>query len=208
MSIARVGFVSALAAAAATLLYDVVQIAQVAGLLRFPVDEVLIYGAALCIAVPFLLAMLALHHLTDRARQYWTHAALLFTVIYAVFVIANYVVQLATVIPAKLRGEGAAVALLDQTPHSMFWDFDAIGYIAMAIAMLLAMPALGGNPAARRTRVAFAANVAVTPLIAVVYFAPGYSPQMLWIGFPWAVTAPLAMVMLGLALRSPGPAIR
>lgn len=67
--------------------------------LRFPADEILIYGTSLCIVVPFILEMLAFHHLTPPGKQFWSHASLIFTIIYAVFVSANYVVQLATVIP-------------------------------------------------------------------------------------------------------------
>ena len=37
---------------------------------------------------------------------------------------ANYVIQLTTVIPAKLRGTADTVRLLEQTPHSLLWDFD------------------------------------------------------------------------------------
>lgn len=111
-----------------------VQILQVAGLLRFPADEILIYGTSLCIVVPFILEMLALHHLTAADKQFWTHASLIFTIIYAVFVTANYVVQLATVIPAKLNGLSGAVRILEQPSHSLFWDFDALGYIAMGLA--------------------------------------------------------------------------
>jgi hypothetical protein len=33
--------------------------------------------------------ILAFHHLTPSDRQFWTHAALIFTIIYAVFVTAN-----------------------------------------------------------------------------------------------------------------------
>jgi hypothetical protein len=82
-----VGYWAGLAAMASAVAYDVVQILQVAGILRFPVDEIL-----------------ALYYLTPPGRQFWTHASLIFTIIYAVFVTANYVVQLATVIPAKVRG--------------------------------------------------------------------------------------------------------
>src|SRR6476660_6003111 len=103
-----------------TVTYDVVQILQVAGMLRFPADAILIYGTSLCIVVPLILEMLALHHLTASAKQFWTHASLIFTIIYAVFVSANYVVQLATVIPAKLRGLPEPIRVLEQIPHSLF----------------------------------------------------------------------------------------
>ena len=99
-----IGYWSGLAAFTATVAYDVAQILQIAGVLRFPLDEILIYGSSLCIVVPFVLEITAFHHLTPHDKQFWTHACLIFTAIYAVFVTANYVVQLATVVPAKLRG--------------------------------------------------------------------------------------------------------
>lgn len=110
--VARVGFGCGLAAVASTLAYDVVQLLQVGGLLRFPLDEILIYGVSLCIVIPFVLEMLALHHLTPPDRRFWSSAAVTFTIMYAVFVTSNYVVQLATVIPAKLGGQLAEVRLL------------------------------------------------------------------------------------------------
>lgn len=200
MNISTVGYWSGLAAFMSTVAYGVVQILQVAGLLRFPADELLIYGTSLCIVVPFILEMLAFHHLTPPRRQYWSHAALLFTVIYAVFVSANYVVQLATVVPAKLRGTAAAIQLLEQTPHSLFWDYDAAGYIAMGVACLLAVPALGNSGFDRWVRRALLANALVTPLISIVYFAPTFSNTLLFLGFPWAITAPLFMLMLALKM--------
>ena len=200
-TIGRIGCRSGLAAFTATVAYVVVQILQVAGLLHFPWDEVLIYGTSLCIVVPFVLEMAALHHLSAGEARYWTLSALAFTVLYAAFCTTNYVVQLATVIPAKLHGTVDAVRVLDQTPHSLMWNFDAMGYIAMGIATLLAVPAMGKEGAEGRARMALIANAAVTPLIAVVYFAPTYSTRLLFLGFPWGVTAPLFMITLGQALR-------
>lgn len=199
-----VGFWCGLAAALATIAYVVVQLLQVAGLLRFPLDEILIYGTSLCIVVPFLLEMLALHYVTRDDRKYWTHAAVLFTVVYAVFVTANYVVQLATVIPAKLSGMSDAVRILDQAPHSMFWNFDAIGYIAMGFAALIAVPALGGTGFERWVKISLVAHALVTPLIAFVYFYPAFSPTMLFVGLPWAVTAPLFMILLAVHIKKKG----
>ena len=200
-SISEVGYWSGLSATAATIMYVVVQLLQVAGLLRFPLDEILIYGSSLCIVVPFVLLMLAFHYLTAGDKRYWTHAALIFSVVYAVFVTANSVVQLATVIPARLNGEGEAVRLLEQTPHSLFWDYDAIGYIAMGLATLVAIPALDTVGLEKWVRRSFIAHALVTPLISIVYFHPTFSPQLLFLGFPWAITAPLFMWMLAILLR-------
>ena len=200
-SIGKVGYWSGLAAFISTVAYDVVQILQIGGVLRFPVDEILIYGTSLCIVVPFILEMLAFHHLTTPEKRFWTHASLIFTVIYAVFVLANYVVQLATVIPAKLSGTSEAIRLLEQTPHSLFWDYDAVGYISMGLACLLAIPAVSRVGFERWVRLSLIANALVTPLISVVYFYPTFSTTLLFLGFPWAITAPLFMLMIAIMLR-------
>jgi heme/copper-type cytochrome/quinol oxidase subunit 4 len=200
-AISEVGYWSGLAAFAAAVAYGVVQILQVAGLLRFPFDEILIYGTSFCIVIPFVLEMLSFHYLTATDRQFWTHASLIFTTVYAVFVTANYVVQLATVIPLKLRGAAETIGILDQTPHSLFWDYDAVGYISMGLATLVAIPALSTTGFEKKVRMSFIAHALVTPLISIVYFYPTYSQNLLFLGFPWAITAPLFMVLLAIMLR-------
>lgn len=195
------GFWSGMAACAATLGYDIAQFLQIAGVLVFPLDEILIYGTSFCIVLPFVLEMLALHHLTQGEKRFWTHAALLLAVVYAVFVTANYAVQLATVIPARLKGAGEPFRLLEQTPHSLFWVFDAIGYISMGVASFFAALALEGSGTQRRARLALLTHAAVTPLIGIVYFSPVYSERLLMLGAPWALTAPLFMALLALDLR-------
>ena len=200
-TISDVGYWSGLVAFGAALAYDVAQILQIVGVLRFPLDEILIYGTSLCIVVPFVLAILALHYLTPHDKRFWTHASLIFAIVYAVFVSANYVVQLATVVPAKLRGASESLQLLDQTPHSLFWNYDAVGYIAMGLATLVAVPALSKVGFERWVRLSFIAHALVTPLISIVYFYPTFSTKLLFLGFPWAVTAPLFMLMLAIMLR-------
>lgn len=174
---------------------------QVVGLLSFPLDEILIYGTSLCIVVPFVLEMLALHYVTPDEKKFWSHAAVLFSILYSVFVTANYVVQLATVIPMKLQDAGDEIRILEQTPHSMFWDFDALGYIFLGLAMFVAIPALEKHGFQKWVRISFLANAVVTPLITVVYFYPTFSEKLLFLGFPWAITAPFAMLMLALLYK-------
>jgi uncharacterized protein (TIGR03382 family) len=90
---------------------------------------------------------------------------------------------------------------LEQTPHSLLWDFDAVGYIAMGLACLLAVPAIDGVGFERWVRRSLIANALVTPLIGIVYFAPTFSTRLLYLGFPWAITAPFFMLMLAIMLR-------
>jgi hypothetical protein len=204
-AVGSMGFYAGLTSCAATIAYDIVQILQVVGVLHFPLDDILIFGTSFCIVVPFVLEMLAFHHSRPAERRFWSHAALIFTNIYAVFGTANYVVQLATVIPAKLRGEADTVRILEQTPHSLFWDFDGIAYSAMGLATLVMIPALGNNRVEGLVRTACGANVVATMLAGIVYFYPAYSNGLLLVGFPWGVTAPAFMLLLALALRPANP---
>jgi hypothetical protein len=197
-SINKWGFWSALLAFISTLAYMVVQLLQVAKIISFPIDEILIYATSLCIVIPFLLAILALHYNTPESKKFWSHGALIFSIVYAVFVTANYVVQLATVIPMKIIGAAADIKVLEQTPHSMFWNFDAIGYIFMGLTTLIAIPVFEKKGFQKWVRITFIAHALVTPLIMIVYFYPTFSEQLLMLGLPWGVTAPLFMLMLAL----------
>jgi uncharacterized BrkB/YihY/UPF0761 family membrane protein len=82
VTLGQVGFLSGIAAFISSFAYCIVQILQIAGFLHFPADEILIYGTSLCIVVPFLVQMLAFHYLTLNDKKFWTHSALIFSVIY------------------------------------------------------------------------------------------------------------------------------
>ncbi|MBD0377004.1 MAG: hypothetical protein ICV51_15410 [Flavisolibacter sp.] len=207
-AIYKLGFWSGLVAFSATLAYCIVQLMQVAGVLPYPLDEILIYGTSLCIVIPFILEILALHYITLEEKKFWSHAALIFSIIYAVFVSANYVVQLATVIPMKLKGAADEIRILEQTPHSLFWDFDALGYIFMGLATLIAIPVFEKHGFQRWVRLSFLANALVTPLITIVYFYPVYSEKLLVLGYPWAITAPMFMLLLAIMFRKKRKTVR
>ena len=198
----KIGFWSGIIAFVATVAFYFIQMLQFFGVLSYPWDEILIYGFSLCITIPFILEMLALHHVAPAEKKYWSHAALIFTVMYGVFVTANYVVQLATVIPMTLKGASDKIEILRQTPHSLFWDFDAIGYIFMGLATLFAVPIFEKNGIQRWVRYSFLAHAFVTPLIAFVYFYPNFSNGLLLIATPWAITAPLSMLLLAILFRN------
>ncbi len=197
----KIGFWSGIIAFAATFAFYIVQMLQVLGVLGYPWDEILIYGFSLCITIPFMIEILALHYVVPTEKKFWSHGALICTVIYVVFVTANYVVQLATVIPMTLNGAADGIQLLRQTPHSLFWDFDAAGYIFMGIATLFAAPIFVKEGFQKWVRYSFLAHAAVTPLIAFVYFYPNFSNNLLLLATPWAITAPLFMLLLALFFK-------
>jgi hypothetical protein len=200
-AISKVGFWSGLTAFIAITSFGIVQTLQVLGFLTYPLDEILIYGFSLCITIPFMLEILALHHITKPDKKFWSHTAVVFTIIYVVFVVANYVVQLATVIPMTVKGLSNDITILKQTPHSLFWDFDAIGYIAMGFATLFAVPVFEKHGFQKWVRYTFLLHSFTTPLIVFVYFYPVFSNRLLLIATPWVITAPLSMLMLSLMFK-------
>ncbi|WP_428659914.1 hypothetical protein [Runella sp.] len=200
-AILKIGFWAGSFAFIAISAFGIAQSLQILGLLLYPTDEILIYGFSLCIVVPFLFEILALYHVTKDEKKFWSHASLIFTIIYAVFVTANYVVQLATVIPMTMKGHSNEITILKQTPHSLFWDFDAIGYIAMGLATLFAVPLFEKKGFQKWVRYSFLFHGLGTPLIAFVYFYPDFSEKLLLIATPWIITGPLSMLLLALMFR-------
>ena len=162
------------------------------------------YGISLCIVIPFVLAIIALHTVTKPEKKFWSLSALVFSILYAVFVTANYVVQLATVIPAKVNNRLNEIKILDQIPHSMFWNFDVMGYIFMGIVCLLTSKIFSRTSKEIWVKTALLANALVTPLICIVYFYPVYSEQLLKLGYIWGITAPGFMLMLALYFYNSG----
>lgn len=134
----------------------------------FPIDEILIYATSILIVIPFILEILALHYKTASDKKFWSHAALIFAVLYAVFVTANYIVQLVTVIPMKYKGLSEEIRVFEQTSHSMFWDFNALGYIFIGLTTLMAIPVFEKQGFQKWVRISFIANTLTTPLISFV----------------------------------------
>jgi len=192
----KIGFWVALVAFVAMVGFSAAQISQLFGVPRYPWDAILIYGFSLCIATPLMLAFLALHYVTPEERRYWSHAAVLFAVIYALFVSFNYVVQLTAVIPYP-----DANPVLNQTPHSLFWTVDALGYIALGLATLFAVPLFSNRGVQKWVKGFFLANFLVTPLICIVYFYPVFSMTLLLLGLPWIVTGIGSTLFLMLFFR-------
>ncbi|HXQ11844.1 MAG TPA: hypothetical protein VN805_12685 [Caulobacteraceae bacterium] len=196
-SAARLGFYAASVAFLGAAGYCVVQLAQVVGLARFPVADILIYAFSLGIAVPFMIAVLALTFTAEGERRVWASAALLLSVLYATYVTLVYAVQLASVIPATLAG-GAAHELTVY-PHSMFWTLDGLGYVCMGAATALAAFAVPRESV--WTRRFLLANGWITPVVAFVYLYPQFSNGLLMLASPWSVTACGSLLLLAAYFR-------
>ena len=71
----------------------------------------------------------------------------------------------------------------------------------MGLTTLVAIPVFEKCGYEKWVRISFLANALVTPLISIVYFYPAYSEKLLILGYPWAITAPLAMLMLAIMFK-------
>jgi hypothetical protein len=78
----KIGSLAAMAAFAAIVLYGIAQILQIVNALRQPLDGILLYGFSLCIVIPFMISMLALHCVASSETKFRSSAALIFTVMY------------------------------------------------------------------------------------------------------------------------------
>jgi hypothetical protein len=194
----RIGFWSARTAFATAVGYSFVQILQLLGLLTFPWDEILIFGFSLCIPVPFLLAMTALHHTASADRRIWTHCAVVLAAMYATLVTIVYSTQLAVVVPAKLAGNATAVQGLTVSAGTFMWVIDGAGYILMGFATIFAAGAFTEDPKHRWLRRFLIANGLIDPVILAVYAFPWLLP----VGGLWIITAPGSMWLLARYFRS------
>lgn len=65
---------------------------------------------------------------------------LVFNIRYVVFVIFNYVVQLATMSSITGNGDRDETENCSQNLHSLFRDFDSVNYLFMGLPTLSAVP--------------------------------------------------------------------
>ena len=199
----RIGSVAALAAFVSIILYGIVQALQTAHVLRAPLDGIFIFGFSLCIVVPFVVGMLALHYRAPAGKRFWSNAALICAILYGNYAALNYTVQLATVIPATIHGKLDLIRVLDQTPHSLFWDIDALAYVFMGLATLCGSAVFRWRGIEGWSKGFFLANALMTPVVALVYFYPTFSVALLMLASPWIVTASASMLCLFFYLRNP-----
>lgn len=197
-TVSRVGFWSSLAACMTAAAYGIAQILQIAGLLGFPWDEILIFGFSVCIPLPFVLAMICLHQTTAAPDRFWTHCAVVLATMYAVLVIIVYPTQLAVVVPSRMAGNAAAVQNLAVSSGTFMWVIDGAGYILMGLATLCAATVFREHPSRRWLRRFMLANGLIDPLIVAVYMFPWLLPA----GGLWLVTFPGSMWLLAAHFRS------
>jgi hypothetical protein len=205
----RIGFWAAVVAVGGAAGYVLSAFLQILHLVSDLNVGVIGFTSSLLIPVPFVLTMLVLHHTVPEEQRFWTHTAIVLAIVYMTYNTLNYVVQLATVIPAgyswnfdNQQGTQGPLALLNQTPHSLFWDVDALGYVFLSLATLAASCVFSVHGLERWVRRSFQVNALIIPLFCITYFYPGYSVPQLMFGVPWGIAIPASLVFLAMFFRS------
>ncbi len=210
-AICRAGFWAATVALMGAVGYILSVPLQIMSMLTPTQDSVLAFVSSLAIAPAFLVAVTAMHYTLPTEKRFWTHVAVQFATVYATLASVNYVVQLATVLPAGYSwsftdqaGTQGPLSVLNQTPHSLMWDVDGLAYVFLNLSTLFAARAFELHGPERVIRGVFLANASITPLFAVAYFWPHFSvPILLLGGIPWSITVPACMVALIVHFRRP-----
>jgi hypothetical protein len=146
----------------------------------------------------FLLMILSIHYYAPLAKKIWSHAALVFAVIYAVFISMNYYVQLTLVVPHMIKGETESIKYLLFTPFDSFvYSVDILGYSFMSLSTLFAAFAFTSKGIAKTAKVFLIANGVLIPFIGLqTYYHP-----FIWPAALWAITFPGASISVYLFFR-------
>lgn len=110
----------------------------------------------------FVVLVASVHARATEPGRLYTRIALAFATAYAVIVGVDYFVQLAVVVPSLRAGETGDLSLFTQyNPHGLFIAGEAIGYLAMSIALLFAAPAFAAGRIERTIRWLFTGGFAL-----------------------------------------------
>lgn len=208
LSVLRVGYWSAIAAATLSISYDVGQLAEWIGWMgsgggpenaSTVLGLVVLLTPSLFLGIAFLLMMLAVHYFTPLANKIWSMAGLAFAIIYITLISINYFVQLTLVVPHLLRGDTSGISFLLFKPFDSFlYSVDILGYSFMSLSTLFTAFAFGTRGQERIVRLFFIANGLLLPFIAL----QNYCHPLIWIAAAWAVTFPGGALAVAILLKS------
>ena len=103
--------------------------------------------------VPSVIVLMAcIHASAPEPKKLFGRLGLSFALVYAVVILLDYFVQLTVVIPSLQAGETAGLSLFTQyNPHGVFIALEALGYLALSVALFCVAPVFGGGRGQRAT---------------------------------------------------------
>jgi hypothetical protein len=201
-AVGKLGYWSGLSATLFSIIYIVGQLAEWFGLLgsgggpenpSTALGIVVLLVPSMFLAPSFALLMLCVHYHAPEDKKIWSHAGIVFAVVYTVMVSINYYVQLTLVLPHMLRGEIESIRPFLFTPFDSFiYSVDVLGYSFMSLSTLFAAFAFSGAGLERTVRRFMIANGLLIPFLALqIYYHP-----LIWPAALWAITFPGTTISL------------
>jgi hypothetical protein len=206
-TVSKLGYWSAFLASLFSIIYIIGQLAEWFNLLGSgggPENASTAFGLivlltpSLLLAPSFALLMLCVHYYAPDSKKIWSHAGIMFAVVYTVMVSINYYVQLTLVVPHLISGEVESIRPFLFTPFDSFiYSVDVLGYSFMSLSTLFAAFVFSGTGLERTARRFLIANGLLIPFLALqIYYHP-----LIWVASLWAITFPGSTISLAIIFK-------
>ncbi len=206
-AVSKLGYWSAILASLFSIIYIIGQLAEWFDLLgsgggpenaSTAIGLIVLLTPSLLLAPSFALLMLCVHYYAPESKKIWSHAGVIFAVVYTVMVSINYYVQLTLVVPHLMSGEVESIRPFLFTPFDSFiYSVDVLGYSFMSLSTLFAALVFNGTGLERTARRFLIANGLLIPFLALqIYYHP-----LIWIASLWAITFPGATITLAIIFK-------
>ena len=206
-TVSKLGYWSAFLASLFSIIYIIGQLAEWLNLLgsgggsenpSTALGLIILLTPSLFLAPSFALMILCVHYYAAEDKKVWSHAGIIFAVVYTVMVSINYYVQLTLIVPHLMKGEVESIRPFLFTPFDSFiYSVDVLGYSFMSLSTLFTAYVFNGTGLERTARRFLIANGLLIPFIALqIYYHP-----LLWIASLWAITFPGSTISLAILFK-------
>ncbi len=171
--------------------YIVAQVAQWIGLTPSPWHLLTLTFPSFWLALAFVVLMVSVYCSASDTTKIFGLIAVAFAIMYATLNAGVYYLQMTTVFPAMLAGQGERVAFIELNFGTFIYAFDVLGYSLMSVSTLFAAPVFSGTGLEKWARWWLYANgVLATALLLQLNF-PTFPIAALW-----AITFPVSCILL------------
>ena len=159
---------------------------------RFPRDYIWMYPAIL-LMLSYIILSVCIHYCAPAEKKIYGHIGLVFALISATILIADYFLQLSVIQPSLLNGETDGIAMLTQyNPHGIFIALEDLGYLLMSFSFLFIALVFSGSRLEKSIRMVFMSGFVLTILsLVIISFMYGihreYRFEVISISINWLV---------------------
>ena len=159
---------------------------------RFPRDYIWMYPAIL-LMLSYIILSVCIHYFAPAKKKIYSHIGLVFALISATILIADYFLQLSVIQPSLLNGETDGIAVLTQyNPHGIFIALEDLGYLLMSFSFLFMALVFSGSQLEKSIRMVFMSGFVLTILsLILISFLYGihreYFFEVISISINWLV---------------------